>query len=106
MLYWGSGSPPCWRAMLALEEKALQGYSHKLLSFSQKEHKGDEVKSINPRGQVSVGARSSKIVVLSGKAPGASCSLPFRFSLETRDKGKARKENWDCVPANLDGVFL
>ena len=52
MLYWGSGSPPCWRAMLVLEEKGLQGYNNKLLSFEKKEHKSEEVTSINPRGQV------------------------------------------------------
>ena len=52
MLYWGSGSPPCWRAMLVLEEKGLQGYNKKLLSFEKKEHKSEEVTSINPRGQV------------------------------------------------------
>ena len=53
-LYWGSGSVPCWRAMLVLEEKGLQGYGNKLLSFSQKEHKGEEVLKLNPRGQVRV----------------------------------------------------
>ena len=53
MLYLGSGSPPCWRAMLVLEEKALQGYHQKLLSFDKKEHKSEEVMQINPRGQVS-----------------------------------------------------
>ena len=52
-LYWGSGSPPCWRVMLALEEKGLTGYQHKLLSFAKKEHKSDEVLKLNPRGQVS-----------------------------------------------------
>ncbi|KAG2464905.1 GSTA transferase, partial [Polypterus senegalus] len=52
-LYWGSGSPPCWRIMIALEEKNLQGYQNKMLSFEKKEHKSDEVLAINPRGQVS-----------------------------------------------------
>ncbi|XP_020788217.1 glutathione S-transferase A-like [Boleophthalmus pectinirostris] len=50
-LYWGSGSPPCWRAMIALEEKGLQGYHSKLLSFEKQEHKGPEVLKLNPRGQ-------------------------------------------------------
>lgn len=40
--------------MLALEEKGLQGYGNKLLSFSKKEHKGEEVLKLNPRGQVRV----------------------------------------------------
>ena len=37
-----------------LEEKGLQGYGNKLLSFSKKEHKGEEVLKLNPRGQVRV----------------------------------------------------
>ncbi|XP_017340785.1 glutathione S-transferase rho [Ictalurus punctatus] len=52
MLYWGSGSPPCWRVQIALEEKNLQGYQHKLLSFDKKEHKCEEVMKLNPRGQL------------------------------------------------------
>ncbi|KAK7898396.1 hypothetical protein WMY93_019249 [Mugilogobius chulae] len=50
-LYWGSGSPPCWRVMIALEEKNLCGYNSKLLSFEKQDHKGPEVMKINPRGQ-------------------------------------------------------
>ncbi|KAK7091353.1 glutathione S-transferase A-like [Littorina saxatilis] len=52
VLYWGSGSVPCWRPMLVLEEKKLQGYGSKLISFSKKEHKTEEVLKLNPRGQV------------------------------------------------------
>lgn len=52
-LIWGSGSPPCWRIMIALEEKNLQGYKHKMVSFEKGEHKSKEVLDINPRGQVS-----------------------------------------------------
>ncbi|KAL0961744.1 hypothetical protein UPYG_G00331160 [Umbra pygmaea] len=51
-LLWGSGSPPCWRVMIALEEKQLQGYNQKLLSFEKGEHKSKEVLEINPRGQL------------------------------------------------------
>ncbi|XP_051884509.1 glutathione S-transferase A-like [Pristis pectinata] len=51
-LYWGSGSPPCWRIMIVLEEKKLQGYKEKLLSFEKMEHKSEEVLAINPRGQL------------------------------------------------------
>uniref|UniRef100_A0A8C8GD65 Glutathione S-transferase rho n=1 Tax=Oncorhynchus tshawytscha TaxID=74940 RepID=A0A8C8GD65_ONCTS len=51
-LLWGSGSPPCWRVMIALEEKQLQGYNQKLLSFEKAEHKSKEVLDINPRGQL------------------------------------------------------
>ncbi|XP_019946255.1 glutathione S-transferase A-like [Paralichthys olivaceus] len=51
-LLWGSGSPPCWRVMIALEEKNLQGYNHKLLSFEKMEHKSQQVLDINPRGQL------------------------------------------------------
>ncbi|XP_056153874.1 glutathione S-transferase A-like [Lampris incognitus] len=51
-LFWGSGSPPCWRVMIALEEKNLQGYNQKLLSFDKAEHKSPEVLAINPRAQL------------------------------------------------------
>ncbi|KAM3596181.1 uncharacterized protein V6R79_009988 [Siganus canaliculatus] len=51
-LLWGSGSPPCWRVMICLEEKNLQGYNQKLLSMEKKEHKSKEVLDITPRGQV------------------------------------------------------
>ncbi|XP_068567046.1 glutathione S-transferase A-like [Cebidichthys violaceus] len=51
-LLWGSGSPPCWRVMIALEEKNLQGYNQKLLDFSKGEHKSKEVMAMNPRGQL------------------------------------------------------
>lgn len=51
-LYWGSGSAPCWRAMVALEEKGLSGYGQKMISFSANEHKNEEIMKLNPRGQV------------------------------------------------------
>ncbi|XP_039977380.1 glutathione S-transferase A-like isoform X1 [Xiphias gladius] len=51
-LLWGSGSVPCWRVMIALEEKNLQGYNQKMLFLEKKEHKSKEVLAINPRGQV------------------------------------------------------
>ena len=34
LLYWGSGSVYCWRAMIVLEEKGLP-YEGKLLEFSK-----------------------------------------------------------------------
>ena len=52
-LYWGSGSAPCWRPMIVLEEKGLSGYGQKLVSFSDQEHKGEDIMKLNPRGQVS-----------------------------------------------------
>uniref|UniRef100_A0A3B4EU51 GST N-terminal domain-containing protein n=1 Tax=Pundamilia nyererei TaxID=303518 RepID=A0A3B4EU51_9CICH len=42
-LLWATGSCPCWRVMIALEEKNLQGYNQKLLSFDKMEHKSKEV---------------------------------------------------------------
>lgn len=51
-VFWGSGSPPCWRVLIALEEKNLQGYNSKMLSFEKGEHKSKEVMEVNPRGQV------------------------------------------------------
>ena len=38
--------------MIVLEEKGLQGYESKLVSFEKKEHKGEDVMKLNPRGQV------------------------------------------------------
>lgn len=57
-LYWGAGSPPCWRVMIALEEKELRGYNSIQLSFEKMEHKSKKVLDINPRGQVSSLAKS------------------------------------------------
>lgn len=51
-LLWGSGSPPCWKVQIALEEKKLQGYNSVMLSFQKMEHKSQQVLDINPRGQV------------------------------------------------------
>ncbi|XP_019731144.1 glutathione S-transferase A-like isoform X1 [Hippocampus comes] len=51
-LYWGAGSPPCWRVMIALEEKDLRGYNSHQLSFEKMEHKSKRVLDINPRGQL------------------------------------------------------
>ncbi|XP_065186247.1 glutathione S-transferase A-like isoform X3 [Sycon ciliatum] len=51
-LLWGSGSSPCMRVMIALEEKGFSGYAQKKLDFSKGEHKGPEVLALNPRGQV------------------------------------------------------
>ena len=51
--YWGSGSAPCWKAMIVLAEKGLWECPNKKIEFSKKEHKGDDVLKLNPRGQVS-----------------------------------------------------
>ncbi|XP_061177605.1 glutathione S-transferase A-like [Saccostrea echinata] len=51
-LYWGSGSIPCWKPMIVLEEKGFGGYKNKLITFSKKEHKGEDILKLNPRGQV------------------------------------------------------
>ncbi|XP_019206143.1 glutathione S-transferase A [Oreochromis niloticus] len=61
-LWWGSGSLPCWRVMIALEEKKLQGYNQKLLSFEKGEHKSKEVMDVNPRGQLPAFKCGDKII--------------------------------------------
>ena len=54
-LYWGSGSGPCMKVMFVLAEKGmLKDCPQKLIEFSKKEHKTDDVLKLNPRGQVSV----------------------------------------------------
>jgi glutathione S-transferase len=50
-LYWGSGSQPSWRVLLALEVKKIP-YQSKLLSFSEGEHKTPEFLAMNPRHKV------------------------------------------------------
>ena len=52
-IYWGSGSPFAWRALLALECKKLP-YTSKLISFSKGEHKAPSFLAMNPRGKVPV----------------------------------------------------
>lgn len=52
-LYWGSGSPFAWRAMLALEAKRIP-YTPKLIEFSKGEHKAQGFLAMNPRGKVPV----------------------------------------------------
>jgi len=54
VLYWISGSPACFRAMIALEEKKLTGVVQKHLNYLENEHKSDEVLRVNPRGQVTI----------------------------------------------------
>lgn len=52
-VYWGSGSPYAWRALLALEFKRLSYQSH-LLDFSKLEHKSPQMLAMNPRGRVPI----------------------------------------------------
>ncbi|XP_076610113.1 glutathione S-transferase A-like [Chaetodon auriga] len=81
-LLWGSGSPPCWRVMIALEEKNLKGYNQKLLSFEKNEHKSKEVMDINPRGQVPAFKHGDLIV---------NESLAACFYLESQFKSQGNK---------------
>uniref|UniRef100_A0A3B4ETE2 Glutathione S-transferase A-like n=1 Tax=Pundamilia nyererei TaxID=303518 RepID=A0A3B4ETE2_9CICH len=86
-LLWGSGSPPCWRIMIALEEKNLQGYNQKLLSFEKGEHKSKEVMDINPRGQLPSFKCGDKII-------NESCGVCF--FLESKYKSQGTKLIPDC----------
>jgi len=52
-LWWGSGSPFSWRALLALEFKGLTYVSH-LVHFAKQEHKSPLLLKMNPRGRVPV----------------------------------------------------
>ncbi|KAJ3609313.1 hypothetical protein NHX12_023836 [Muraenolepis orangiensis] len=61
-LLWFSGSPPCLRVMIALEEKNLQGYEQKLLSYEKGEHRTQEVRDVNPRCQLPVLTHGDNII--------------------------------------------
>jgi glutathione S-transferase len=50
-IYWMSGSPYAWRALLALEIKGVP-YVSRLLDFSKGETKTPEFLALNPRGKV------------------------------------------------------
>lgn len=52
-VYWGSGSPFCWRVLLALELKQLPYVSH-CLQFDLQEHKAPPMLAMNPRGRLPV----------------------------------------------------
>jgi len=52
-LWWGSGSPYSWRALLALEYKQLDYVSHQV-QFSKQEHRSPQLLAMNPRGRVPV----------------------------------------------------
>lgn len=52
-IYWGSGSPYAWRALLAAELKRIP-YESKLLEFSKGDLKTPEFLALNPRGKVPV----------------------------------------------------
>ena len=48
-IYWGSGSPVSWRALLALALKGVPYESHRL-NLSEKEHREDQFLALSPRG--------------------------------------------------------
>ena len=52
-VFWGSGSGPAWRVLLALEVKKV-AFESRLLSFSKGEHKSEAMLAMNPRGKVPV----------------------------------------------------
>ncbi|HLS81707.1 MAG TPA: glutathione S-transferase family protein [Steroidobacter sp.] len=52
-LWWGSGSPYSWRALLALEYKQLPYVSHQV-QFANQEHRSAQLLEMNPRGRVPV----------------------------------------------------
>ncbi|XP_076610107.1 glutathione S-transferase A-like isoform X1 [Chaetodon auriga] len=81
-LLWAPGSPPCWRIMIALEEKNLKGYNQRILSVEKNEHKSKEVLDINPRGQVPTFKHGDKIL---------NESLAACFYLESQFKSQGNK---------------
>lgn len=90
-LLWGSGSPPCWRVMITLEEKEVKGCNQKLLSFDKMEHKSKEVMQMNPRGQLPAFKCGDSLLNESY----AACMF-----LESQFKSKGTKLTPDC-PSEL-----
>jgi len=64
---------------MVLEEKGLNGYGNKLISFEKKEHKSEEIMKLNPRGQVPVMKHGDVVV---------SESLAAALYLEDTFKGQ------------------
>ncbi len=52
-VFWGSGSGPAWRVLLALAIKKVP-YESRVLSFSKKETQTPEMLAMSPRGKVPV----------------------------------------------------
>lgn len=52
-VYWGSGSPFCWRVLLGLTLKGLPWRGH-LLQTDFQEHKAPQMLAMNPRGRLPV----------------------------------------------------
>lgn len=52
-IFWGSGSGPAWRVLLAAKIKKAP-YESRLLSFSKLEHRSPAMLAMNPRGKVPV----------------------------------------------------
>ena len=73
-IYWGSGSPYAWRALLALEFKRL-AYTAHMLDFSKQEHKSPQMLKMNPRGRTPI-VRDGDYVVFE--------SLAILFYLDRR----------------------
>ncbi|XP_034560962.1 glutathione S-transferase A-like [Notolabrus celidotus] len=78
-LLWGVGSTPCWRVMITLEEKQLQGYKSKLLSYDKEELQSPEVLKINPRAQLPTFKHGDNIV---NESCGACLYLENQFKLQ------------------------
>jgi hypothetical protein len=53
VLYWGSGSPPAWRVLITLHEKALS-YRSEMITFESGILKTAPMLSLNPRGLVPI----------------------------------------------------
>nr|XP_057902791.1 glutathione S-transferase A-like [Doryrhamphus excisus] len=94
-LLWHSGSAPCWRVLIALEEKNLRGYNQQRLSIYKMQHRSQEVLEINPRGQLPAFKHGNLLLNESY----AAC-----FYLESQFRKQGNKLMPDC-PAELAMMY-
>lgn len=93
--YWLSGSPFCWRVMLALELKGV-AYESKLLEGAKKQQKSPEFLRLNPRGTVPV-LRDNDVVVRESMAIMAYLEKKHPTPALFGETPQSTARIWECI---------